>query len=202
MNIKNRKESAVFKFVSIFSGRSASFLGPAASVTSSGSDIAVVVKLHSGQNNVILTYLKSQGRTKLQAEETLKSTWKWYEIVDGRYCHEAILKLVNSNLKWIGFRLTVTCVQAGLPLESYQQFARTQNMSHSPEFYVKFIFSDVICNLRMEHNQLKLKDGKVTSAMVFSAHCEEMQYWASALRKTAQTAMRLSPLVKTSWRHC
>lgn len=62
VNIRNTTESAVVRFVFVFSGRSASALGPEASGILCASDTDVVLKLESSQNKVILTYLKSQSR--------------------------------------------------------------------------------------------------------------------------------------------
>lgn len=48
VNIRNTTKSGVLRFLSIFSGRSASFLGPVASDNSCGSGTAVIIKSNSG----------------------------------------------------------------------------------------------------------------------------------------------------------
>lgn len=42
-------------------------------------------------------------------------------------------------------------------------------MRHSPEFYVNCTFADILYNLRMEYNHLKLKEGHITAVMVAEA---------------------------------
>lgn len=74
-------------------------------------------------------------------------------------------------------------------------------MRHSAELYVAFTFVDVLFNLRMEYDRLKLKEGKLSTAMLSSVYCGEIEYKASSLKKTTETTMRLPPSVITSSRY-
>lgn len=104
VNIRNTTESTFLRFVFIFSGRTASSLGTATSGISCGSDTAVVIKLELSQNDIIQTYLKSQGKTLFQAVELPGSKCEWYGIVDGRHRHGKIITLMELNSKWAGLR--------------------------------------------------------------------------------------------------
>lgn len=65
-------------------------------------------------------------------------------------------------------------------------------MQHMPKFYIQFTFSDVLCNPKMKFDELELKEGKVTAAMVASAHCVDNQYGSTLLRKASEASIHLT----------
>lgn len=56
---------------------------------------------------------------------------------------------------------------------------------------MKFSFADILSNLHVEYEQLKVEGGNVTTARVAVTYCSEEKYESSSIKQTAQTAMQL-----------
>lgn len=90
-----------------------------------------MITLDSGQKYIIIAPLVRHSASKAGAIVMMTSMKKCSRIVDGRYCHEAIMLLMDRNVSSAGFQWNVMLVQPGLALERYRQFARMQSSSHS-----------------------------------------------------------------------
>lgn len=73
----------------------------------------------------------------------------------------------------------------------YRPVARVRNARHSPNFYLRFAFADVLFNRRLEYEQLKLKNEKPAAWRVAVVHCRDESYASASIKQTAHTAMRL-----------
>lgn len=109
----------------------------------------------------------------------LKKTW--CGIVDGRYRHEALKQPITKNGSCSASSWTVAQVESIRPMKRYRQFARMQNMRHAPNFYIQITSADVLYSHEIECDELKLKGGKVTAAMVASAYRDDSQYGSASL---------------------
>lgn len=83
------------------------------------------------------------------------------------------------------------CARAGLSMELSRKFAKMKNMGHFSDFYVQCPYANVLINLRMKYDLLKLKGGMFTATTVASAYSGDKKYRSASLKKTAQTAIRL-----------
>lgn len=102
------------RFVSIFSGASATTLGPAAGGIACESNAAIVVLIHERDLHVVKQHFLSQGLEESNSVRNVEEKETWYEIVDGNYRHEAILVLMDSSPDWKDFKWTVTEVNSEL----------------------------------------------------------------------------------------
>lgn len=67
-------------------------------------------------------------------------------------------------------------------------------------FYVSFTFADVLLNLCMVYDDLRLKCENVPAGIVAEAHNGNQRYGTASLKQTAQRAMILSALVNETIR--
>lgn len=80
------------------------------------------------------------------------------------------MQLMDTNLAWSSSLWTVTAERTGLKMKIYRQLKKVQITGHSPLVFDSFAFADVLCNLRMEDDRLKLNLGKGAVALVAQAH--------------------------------
>lgn len=125
----------------------------------------------------------------------MRNTKSWYGIVDGNYRHQAIMLFMEVSPMWFCLSWMFTSIRPGQLIVRYRQLARVQNSRTSQLFYVDFTFPDVLSNLRMKYDHLKLSRETLTAAMVLQAYGGNTRYATASLKKSAQTAMRVNQRV-------
>lgn len=181
----------LLRILSNFSGVGPSNPGPAAGIFSWRTNGAIVVSVDDNSLHLVRVWFVSQCISEKDIEMEVRSKLSWHEIIDGNYRHQAILLLRDMNAKWKIFCRMATDVKSSYLAERYRQLPKTQNMLHSPEFYVQFTLSEGPFNLSMEYNRLKLKEHRVTTAMVANSFIANGKYSSSSIKQTAQMAMRV-----------
>lgn len=83
-------------------------------------------------------------------EEKVNRNGAWYGNMDGNYCRQAILLVIDTIPACSNFLWTVTVGRSGLSMERYRPPSRWQETKNSPLFYVEFTFADFLCNWSME----------------------------------------------------
>lgn len=97
--------------------------------------------------------------------------------MDGKYRHKAIFVLTEPESSWAKFRWTAILAKPGLSAEVYKQMAGLRNTRHSLNFQVKFTFGDILFNLRVEYDPLKLNRGKISASMDVAAFVSLQMPW-------------------------
>lgn len=123
-------------FVAIFSARSETNIGAAAAGLPCQSDAAVVVKLEEKGHHLTVQYLKTKRHMEADAKQAVCCRKFRCWIVDARNRHEELQQLIAKCESWFELRWTATQVESGLPVERYRQYARKQNMQHTPSIYI------------------------------------------------------------------
>lgn len=92
--------------------------------------------------------------------------YTWNGIIDGHHSHhvhdEAIIRLRSSDKKWKGLQWFVCLVNSAHTVERYVKMAGFQNNRHDSSFFVKTTFYDLIHNLRIEYELLKIRKLRYT----------------------------------------
>lgn len=154
---KSSRKLLLCIWVRRFTGREASNISPMAARIAYDTDIAVMIPLVSGHDDVLIAHLQSQGLSLSDAKEKLRSRKTCYVIFNSRHCHEAIPFFIVSDGIWASFKWTVTVIRLGLRNEKYRQFARMQIMSPSRNVYIRFTSTDFFFSLCLELDLLRHK---------------------------------------------
>lgn len=101
----------------------------------------------------------------------------------------------ETNPAWSSFSCMGTSILPRLSIKHYRQLVSVQNLRHCLLFHVHSTLADVLFNLRIDYDCLKLNSGNATVTMVARAYNGNTKYATTSLKQTAQTAMGLHPRI-------
>lgn len=191
--IRDICESGVLRLMRLFDGNMQTDESFTSFGIALGSDMPIVVELTGSLRNYLYLHFKAQGKSDEQIRSEIENRDKWYGIIDGQHCHEAILRLRALNDRWSGFMWFVCLVMGGHELKKYQQLARFQNARHDANFYIEITFYDIIKSLKDIYNGLKSRGLPCTGPAVVTAYTGApiLSKQGRTLVQTANVAVRL-----------
>ncbi len=162
-----------------------------------GSDTAIVVHLNGTMLKYVYDHFKEQNLSEDEVKQRVEARSCWYGIVDGEHSHMAIIKLIDTYERWVGYKWHVTVLKSGKSMERYKQLARCQNERHENRYYVEVTFFDMISNMRYEYERLSMSQKRVTGQHVVDAYLgySMTSKKTSTLIQTANTVIRLTKSV-------
>lgn len=157
-----------------------------------GMNMPIVVPLTGIYRQELVQYFKNLKLSDADTKARMAMHDVWYGVIDGGYRLLSIMELIDEYpSQWGNFRLFVTCVAGGYPVEVYEQLAMTRNELQSDVFHIETTLYDRLKRMKIVQKRLTIRNGGKTP----KAHQVTKEYDGSSnnntLNQTSNTAARL-----------
>lgn len=154
VNLRNLSESGIRRLTALFRAGYEQADGFCSVGLMHGTDTPIVVELKGPLFNLLVHHFKAKDLNDDELQHEISKHPQWYGIIDGSHSNEAVRRLSKTEPSWKNVTWFVTVLKGVHSEEKYRQLSRAQNSRHSERYYVEITLSDVLKNLRLEHDQL------------------------------------------------